>query len=229
MSDINIQVTSILTSSERRISLGFSLKHFKKRLELITGVPPEYQQLLLYPTTISVDPIQIDNQNDDILLSSIPELIQFSRIHVNDTRPDSELNELVDNKENKEKSEFFQLNDEEYNKKTNTVRSWKLQNKLGRFNDNFSVNKNNEINECKEKASNFKINDRCKVIRDGRIGTIKYIGTVEQIDKEFIWVGIEFDDPVGKNDGSIKGHYYFNCKDKFGGFLKANAITFQKA
>ncbi|ODV62765.1 Alf1p, partial [Ascoidea rubescens DSM 1968] len=232
MADISIYVTSLLTSSERRISLNYSLGYLKKRLELITGVPPANQQLLLYATSLTTDPIIIDDKGDDTLLSTFPDLIPFARLHVNDTRPDSELNELAkrqnscndkneDNSNNNNNNEFFKLNEEDYSKKENTVRSWKLKNKLGRFNEGYSANKQKEIDETNLLSLNYKIDDRCKVIKDNRIGTIKYIGKIKEIDNDFIWVGIEFDEPVGKNNGSIKNYHYFNCKKNYGGFLKA--------
>ena len=41
MSDINVYITSDLTSSERRISPQWDIQYLKKKLELITGIGRE--------------------------------------------------------------------------------------------------------------------------------------------------------------------------------------------
>ena len=60
---------------------------------------------------------------------------------------------------------------------------------------------------------------------DERRGVIRFIGKVPEIDQGLqTWCGVEFDEPLGKNDGSIKGVYYFNCNPGYGSFLKPQQI-----
>ena len=59
------------------------------------------------------------------------------------------------------------------------------------------------------KQNNIVIGARCRVGKsDERRGTIKYVGEIEGLggDRErgCSWVGVEFDEPVGRNDGSVE-------------------------
>ena len=35
---------------------------------------------------------------------------------------------------------------------------------------------------------------------------------------------MEYDEPVGKNDGSIKGKRYFQCVPGYGGFIRPDKV-----
>ena len=68
-----------------------------------------------------------------------------------------------------------------------------------------------------------------KVIVHRRIeGTVRYIGAVDWDEDEDIWLGLELEKPVGKNDGTVDGKTYFTClkgadtDEEFGFFIRAN-------
>ena len=53
---------------------------------------------------------------------------------------------------------------------------------------------------------------------DKHYGYLRYIGTVENQTDD--WCGIEFDDPIGKHNGSYYGKKYFECEDNHGIFVR---------
>ena len=53
-------------------------------------------------------------------------------------------------------------------------------------------------------------------------GTCKYFGTT--LFREGYWVGVELDQPNGKNDGSVEGTRYFSCRPKYGLFARAQVV-----
>jgi dynactin 1 len=77
-----------------------------------------------------------------------------------------------------------------------------------------STNTNHDI------SSELKAGVRAQV--QGKIGTIRFVGiTSFQTGK---WVGIELDDPHGKNSGVVQGKRYFECKTNHGVFVRPSQV-----
>ncbi|KAI8329056.1 dynein associated protein-domain-containing protein [Chlamydoabsidia padenii] len=56
----------------------------------------------------------------------------------------------------------------------------------------------------------------------GKIGTIRYVGTTSfQTGK---WIGIELDEPAGKNSGVVQGKRYFDCRTNHGVFVRPSQV-----
>lgn len=61
-------------------------------------------------------------------------------------------------------------------------------------------------------------------VRDD-IGTVRYIGPTEFAPGT--WVGVELEEPKGKNDGSVQGTEYFKCKrnGNYGVFVRLHVLS----
>jgi len=59
-------------------------------------------------------------------------------------------------------------------------------------------------------------------LNDGRIATVRFVGTTSFQTGD--WVGVELEDPTGKNDGSVKGERYFDCEPGHGMFLRPSGV-----
>ncbi|GMM36785.1 Alf1 protein [Saccharomycopsis crataegensis] len=240
-SDISVFVTSSLTSSERRISPNWTLSHFKVKLEQITGIPPANQKLLVYGSSNSPDYqlLKSIGSESSATLSQFDFLKPFVRIHVDDTNPNPELEELA--KSSQQEMENISgadiLNSGKYigtgyEDKQDTVLKWKEKNQLGRFNPEYKEKQQQELENNIQCSSKIAVGARCRIKPDSSItverrGTVRYVGKIPEITStgaEFPWVGIELDEPLGKNDGSIKGKKYFSCNAKYGSFAKPTNV-----
>ncbi|VDL76143.1 unnamed protein product [Nippostrongylus brasiliensis] len=65
----------------------------------------------------------------------------------------------------------------------------------------------------------FDIGDRV-VVSGGKQGVVRFLGETEFA--QGVWAGIELEQPLGKNDGSVQGKRYFTCKTPYGVFVPAS-------
>lgn len=108
--------------------------------------------------------------------------------------------------------EKYVLPEEEYEKKSDSVLAWKKAEKLGRFDPNAPTHEQAKIDAIAEeiKSRGIATGKRCKIGEDdARRGEIMYVGDVKEIPGTGAWVGVQLDEPVGKNDGSIGGTRYW--------------------
>jgi len=79
-----------------------------------------------------------------------------------------------------------------------------------------------------EETHEFEVGDRVECSgepgQSTRVGTIRFIGGTE-FQREGIWYGVEFDSPVGKNNGTVNGVQYFSCIHNHGSFLREDKLT----
>ncbi|CAG8463548.1 1672_t:CDS:2 [Acaulospora morrowiae] len=218
MSIVTIFVHSDNASSERRFDKSLSIRQLKGKLETITGIPVDSQLLQLY----NGDTLVASVEGDDYMFGAFP-VDNLMTLKVIDTSPANLRNQYND----LSLVEKYEMPEEDYAKRTDSVLAFKQRNKLGRFgNDSSSTSESTYTFE--EEAKNIKTGDRCEVdFGDGseglkKRGIVKYVG--ETKFKPGYWIGIQYDEPIGKHDGLVQGERYFSCPDKYGAFVRPNKV-----
>nr|XP_046245333.1 tubulin-folding cofactor B [Scatophagus argus] len=215
---VNVRITSTLSSFEvqRRFNRGISIAELKGRLEMVVGASPSSMDLELFSVTDNFLQKMDDN---DALLGSYP-VDDDCRIHVLD-RSGSQMGEFTD----VSKVEKFELSADAYDKRTDSAKSFMKKHHIGRYNDEEVAKKKAEITarqeEQKAAAGAITVGSRCKVQVPGqptKLGTVMFVGPTDF--KSGYWVGVKYDEPLGKNNGTVDGKKYFECEDKYGGFVK---------
>lgn len=217
---INVVITNALNeaySVERRFKKDITIQEFKDKLELLVGCQSNSMKLEVY------------NKNDDVVckpnesdrsLGSYP-IEDGMRVHV-----------IGDSEQTADPStvEKFELSEEDYSSRSDTVKAFLKEHRLGKYNEEEAKKKEAEKKLEQEKeeqlANSIKVNDRCEVNVAGnpkRRATVRYVGHADF--KGGWWIGVQYDEPFGKNDGSVAGKRYFECPDKYGGFVKPNCVV----
>ena len=62
---------------------------------------------------------------------------------------------------------------------------------------------------------------------EGQPGAGRYTGMAHFAPGE--WVGVCLDEPIGKNDGTVRGMRYFKCRPNYGLFVNAGAGLLEAA
>jgi tubulin-folding cofactor B len=130
--------------------------------------------------------------------------------------------------------EKFEMTEDEYLKRPNNIRALREQKEAAMRahleSQGIEVPKALDDDSFKEEAAKIKVGDRCQVFPGDRLATVRYVGRVPPLKPGF-WVGVEYDEPVGKNDGSIaagKGKpnlRLFQCNPNYGGIVRPEQVT----
>ena len=92
-----------------------------------------------------------------------------------------------------------------------------------------SANNLDQSNESQQTINNadcsLKLGTRVVVNSSGggsKLGVLRYLGTTDFAKGE--WAGVELDEKLGKNDGSVAGKRYFQCEAMRGVFAPAGKV-----
>ena len=216
---VNVFITSNITSftSEKKFDKSLTVADLKSKLEMITGGTAGTMKVAAFDKE---DKPLCDLADNQALLGSFP-LDDGCRLHVEDS---SKVKGEFENTANVDK---FELSKEEYSKREDTVAAYLKRNKLGKYNEEemAELARQKEAKDEEEKRlvadGGMEEGARCEISVLGQMtrrGTIRFAGSVHF--QPGTWIGVEYDEPLGKNDGSKDGQRYFTCPDKYGGFVR---------
>lgn len=219
---------------ELKLDLHMTIFDVKRKLHTHCGTPAVHQRLLLR-----------DNGQTLALLADDSKMLGYYSvesgmvIHVDDTDPFSlsrggalEDVSLV---------ERYRMTDDDYENRRGTVREFIREKKAidpnwtpptaGMMTGNpwqrqerpATDGPATEENFDAESVAGLEVGGRCEVMPGARRGEIAYIGE-RGLEKGF-WVGVRFDEPMGKGDGTSKGTRYFECEPSFGSFVRGKNVT----
>ncbi|KAJ2657862.1 hypothetical protein IWW48_004326 [Coemansia sp. RSA 1200] len=225
MSVVTLFVESQNSSSERRFVKSITINDLKGRLEPIVGISSADQQLSILQGTDSQPVCTVPNDAGDRMLGYFP-VEDYMVLRVTSTNPS---NTSALNFNDDSQVEKYVMDDDEYDRRTDTVRAFKRRHNMGRFADAKSAMSLDEEDEFKDLAAVIGVGNRCEVaavpgVADyARRGTVRFVG--KTAFRSGYWVGIEYDEPVGKNDGSVDGVSYFKCPPNHGSFVRPDKVT----
>ncbi|KAJ4462735.1 putative Tubulin-folding cofactor B [Paratrimastix pyriformis] len=198
-------------SVEKRLSTTTTISALKTQFHHITGTPPNKQRLILKDPAglVLADPL-----DEDLTLGDYP-ISDLCGIHIVDVDPSTQLREFEDVSQ----VEKYQISEEDYRRRDGTFLKFK-QAHPELFAKPDAPSPPAAAAQPEATAANIHVGDRCQVRGESgfcRRGVVKFVGTTRFKPGE--WVGVCFDEPVGKHDGSVKGVRYFSCPPNCGSFF----------
>ncbi|KAK4528342.1 hypothetical protein GAYE_SCF55G6282 [Galdieria yellowstonensis] len=197
-----------LVFREVRFQPDWTLEHVKKKLEVVTGTLHSDFLIEVYDDRGQKVGEMVDDQQ--ATLGSFPIRSNY-RLHVVDHREQDDSEDRIWREEEAEEVPKYQVPEESYAQREVSGRKFR-----------------EEMLQAKASHSTnieLHVGDRCFVAPNNRVATVRYVGKLPVHEAETVFVGVQFDEPVGKNDGSYQGHYYFHCEPGYGSFVPLNRIT----
>ncbi|KAH9951103.1 CAP Gly-rich domain-containing protein [Amylocystis lapponica] len=215
---VNVFVVSPDTHSERRLDLHITVEQLKNKFELITGIPVRNQAIAVYNS--ENDEAAVIALEDDSRQLGFYGLRDWQVLKVTDLDPSTSFTGQLGDVSQVEK---FELTAGEYEQRQDTVLAYKQRHKIGRFADNDAEGSSAQLPQV-----DIPVGARCEVETSEedfhKRGTVRFVGRTE-FAKGSIWVGIEYDEPIGKNDGSVQGQRYFTCRPNYGVFVRPDRVV----
>eukprot|EP00177_Eucheuma_denticulatum_P002361 GFKZ01004237.1.p1 GENE.GFKZ01004237.1~~GFKZ01004237.1.p1 ORF type:complete len:276 (+),score=40.77 GFKZ01004237.1:190-1017(+) len=219
----NLKVTRFL---EIRVDHSISIGCLKDKLYTHTGTRPDFMTLLLRAS--EKGPIRAELSDENATLARYG-AVSGDWLYVVDDDPHSaSANGWLEDTSLVPK---YVISEEAYNKSDNTYRAYKR--KMREKDPNWSMTsalaktlnkrERNAVDVSDDKPA-MNVGDRAEVNPGGKRGEIRFVGRNLEKLPEGWWVGVAFDEPVGKNDGSVKGVKYFEAQMGYGGLVRPSSV-----
>ncbi|TCD67400.1 hypothetical protein EIP91_012435 [Steccherinum ochraceum] len=214
---VTVWVTSLDTRSERKFDLHLTIEQLKNKFELFTGIPAQNQQITLHNSENDAEVVA--TLDDDSKALGFYGVRNWQMLKVTDLNPSvSFTGQLTDVTQ----VDKFELSEDAYAQRQDTVMAYKQRNKIGRFADKDAAPSK------PLPPVDIAVGSRCEVETTveafHKRGTVRFVGPTKFGSGDGTWVGIEYDEPIGKNDGSVQGERYFTCKPNFGVFVRPDRV-----
>ncbi|XP_019101005.1 PREDICTED: tubulin-folding cofactor B isoform X1 [Camelina sativa] len=201
-------------SADVRFSPQMSVEAVKEKLWKKCGTSVNSMALELYDDTGS----KVALLSDDARPLGFFSPFDGFRLHIIDLDPSSvttggwlEDTSLV---------EKYNISEEDYAKRTDSFRKFKEK----RVSQNpVPAEAKTKENHMEDLCANIKVGDRCQVEPGEKRGMVKYVGRAESLGPGY-WVGIQYDEPLGKHDGMVKGTRFFECPPLHGGMVRPDKV-----
>lgn len=204
---------------EKRFQLTSTIAEIKANIATHFATPADQMRLVLKDESGTV--IESNMLNEKMFGYYQP--IEDYTIHIVDLQENGKWTDWDD----VSKVEKFRMSDDDYDKRTNSVRALKRIEAERKRKEaeaaGIELAPELDADSFKEQAEKMKEGDRCQCQPGDRLGTVKYVGRIVALKPGF-WIGVEFDEPVGKSDGSAKGVQVFSCRPNYGGFLRPDQV-----
>ncbi|KAJ3483663.1 hypothetical protein NLI96_g6166 [Meripilus lineatus] len=207
------------------------------KIELITGVPVPNQRVLILNNEEDPEPAGV--LEDDSRPLGFYGVRDRHVLKVVDTNPSTSFTGQLTDVSQVEK---FELTENEYAQRQDTVLAYKQRHKIGRFAEK------TEEPQAPAPIVDIPLGSRCEVetSEEGfhKRGAVRFVGPTKFGKGGGVWVGVEYDEPIGRNDGrywspctlcvplslirallsSVEGERYFTCKPNFGVFVRPDRV-----
>lgn len=201
-------------SGQLRFSLHTSIEAVKERLSLNSGTAVGGMLLQLFDESDQ----KICDMADDSRPLGFYSPMDGYRIHIVDLDPASfTANGWLEDTSLVEK---YTITDENYDRREDTFRKFK-EKKIAE--DSSWTNRKIDESCMEDLAALIHVGNRCEIDPGGKRGVVMFVGKADTLAPGY-WIGVQYDEPIGKHDGVVKGKRYFSSPAGHGVMVRPDKV-----